>query len=352
MPKEEPFAKHAVFLLDTSLSEGSDRFAVSMRLMQKVLEGDPGIEHFNVLAFNAGAAWVEPKGWLANTRAGRESAWPASTASCWKAPPTCPPRWTSSSSPASTRQQDAAGLLPALGRAPDLGPDRGRPLVARFRERCANPARFFCYRTGLGQENAELFDALTRDGGGVFQCFGEAEVDAAGGAPPAVPEVERVSFSGGGEVGEVIVAGRRSAVYPGGELVVVGQARQGRPQEGGRRGPLPGPAVLADLRRRRPARRRAGGPRLGRGGGRVAAVAGRPVDCDDLVTAYCQEFGVASRAASFLVLENDAEYKRFGLDEEKGRTVKGDLGALPRRRLAGARRASPRPRPRSAGCST
>jgi hypothetical protein len=47
---------------------------------------------------------------------------------------------------------------------------------------------------------------------------------------------------------------------------------------------------------------------------------------DSLVVAYCQEFGIASRVASFLVLENAADYKRFNLEQERGKTVNGDLG--------------------------
>src|SRR5207249_372659 len=47
---------------------------------------------------------------------------------------------------------------------------------------------------------------------------------------------------------------------------------------------------------------------------------------DELVTAYCQQFGIASRAASFLVLENDADYKRLNLEEERGKTLAGDMG--------------------------
>jgi hypothetical protein len=47
---------------------------------------------------------------------------------------------------------------------------------------------------------------------------------------------------------------------------------------------------------------------------------------DVLVTAYCQEFGIASRQASFLVLENEADYKRLDLEAERGRTLAGDLG--------------------------
>ena len=34
------------------------------------------------------------------------------------------------------------------------------------------------------------------------------------------------------------------------------------------------------------------------------------------MTAYCQQFNIASRAASFLVLENEADYKRL---EPRGR---------------------------------
>ena len=70
--KATPFSENAVFLLDTSLSEHPDRFDVSMKLLQKILESDPDIKRFNVLTFNVGAAWIEPKGWLDNTTANRD----------------------------------------------------------------------------------------------------------------------------------------------------------------------------------------------------------------------------------------------------------------------------------------
>src|SRR5262249_4811992 len=50
---------------------------------------------------------------------------------------------------------------------------------------------------------------------------------------------------------------------------------------------------------------------------------------DPLVTAYCQQFGIGSRVASFLVLENVNDYKRLNLEEERGKTFHGDLGAFP-----------------------
>ncbi|HEV3116087.1 MAG TPA: hypothetical protein VGY58_03485, partial [Gemmataceae bacterium] len=47
---------------------------------------------------------------------------------------------------------------------------------------------------------------------------------------------------------------------------------------------------------------------------------------DSLTVALCQQFGIASRLASFLVLENEADYKRLNLQEERGKVVSGDLG--------------------------
>ncbi|HEV3238189.1 MAG TPA: VIT and VWA domain-containing protein, partial [Gemmataceae bacterium] len=72
--KDKPFADKAIFLLDTSLSEHPDRFAVNMMLLKKILESDKDLKQFNILTFNVGCAWVEPKGWLENSASGRETA--------------------------------------------------------------------------------------------------------------------------------------------------------------------------------------------------------------------------------------------------------------------------------------
>src|SRR5262249_23995034 len=71
-----------------------------------------------------------------------------------------------------------------------------------------------------------------------------------------------------------------------------------------------------------------GGELAARGWGEVAVaslLALHDPKLDPLVTAYCQQFGIASRAASFLVLENENDYKRLNLEDERGRTVRGDL---------------------------
>src|SRR5206468_11245625 len=87
-----------------------------------------------------------------------------------------------------------------------------------------------CYTIGLGAENIELFQALTRRGGGIYPCYSEAYL-------PAVARahrnhcllVERVSFRGGPAMSDVLVAGRQAAVYPGGDLIVTARASMPSP---------------------------------------------------------------------------------------------------------------------------
>jgi tetratricopeptide (TPR) repeat protein len=324
--KDTSFASRAVFLLDTSLSENPGRFAVSMKLLRKILENDPAIKEFNVLAFNVGAAWVEPAGWLPNDGAGRQRAFNRLDG---------------------VVLEGATDLSSALDKliAPGFVVPGGTPLdcfllsdghitwgeadvnalVSRFERLCPYPTRFHCYRCGLGEENADLYDALTRKGGGTFQCFTEAAVEAASRAHRTqCLQVERVRFVGGPEASDVLVAGRRAAVYPGGELVLAARlAGKGRTTVVVE-GKFAGQNVAEEF----PLEVRDGGELAARGWGEVAVtslLALHDPKLDPLVTAYCQQFGIASRAASFLVLENDNDYKRLNLEEERGRTLRGDL---------------------------
>lgn len=324
--KEEPGAGHAVFLLDTSLSEQPDRFAVSMKLLRTILEGDPDIKRFNILAFNAGAAWVEPKGFVANTKDEREAVLNRLNGVVLEGATDLSAALEKVIDPgfAVPKGAPVACFLLSDGHL-TWGETDVAPLVARFRTRCVNPARFYCYRTGLGEENAELFDALTRDGGGVFQCYGETEVAAAAKAHRRqCLTVEKVRVEGSLQAREVLVSGRRAAVYPDGELVLAGHcAKAGKGQvviEGQFCGQKFTQAFPLDVRD--------DGELAARGFGEVAVASLLAMNdpwLDELVTAYCQQFNIGSRAASFLVLETEADYKRFNLDEQRDKTIKVDL---------------------------
>jgi hypothetical protein len=327
--KDRAFASHAVFLLDTSLSEHPERFAVNMKLLQKILEGDPDIKHFNVLTFNVGAAWLDNKDFFDNTAAGREKALKkldgivlegATDISC------------ALDKLAAPGFDLAAGTNLNVFLLSDGHITWGEPdvatLAARFEQRCRYATRFHCYRTGLGEENSELFEALTRNGGGIFQCFGEADLKAAAQAHRSqCMKVRQVRFVGGPEASDILVSGRRAAIYPGGELVVTARFNGTGRTTVVVEGEFAGQKMVQEF----PLEVRSASELAPRAWAEVAVaslLALHDGNLDNLVTAYCQQFGIVSRVASFLVLENEADYKRFNLEEERGRTVAGDLSVF------------------------
>lgn len=321
--KPEPFAQHAVFLLDTSMSESPDRFAVSMKLLRAILEADGDIRHFNVLTFNAGAAWLKPGAWYDNTKEGRQAALGALDGLVLEGATDLSAALDVLAEPGFlARRLPLACFVLSDGHL-TWGQTEAAPLLARFRQRASNPVRFFCYRTGLGQENAELYDALTRDGGATFQCYGEADVAAAARAHQRqCLVVKTVRFEGGAE--ELLVAGRRSAVYPGGELHVAARVpRAGKTKvhvEGLFQGKAFTQSFDLDIGTR--------GELAPRAWGEMAVASLLSLNepwTDSLVTAYCQEFNIASRAASFLVLETEADYQRFDITKERERALKKSL---------------------------
>lgn len=331
----EAFASHAVFLLDTSLSEHPDRFAVNMKLLRRILETDSDIKRFNILTFNVGAAWLDPKGFFENTAAGREKALKkldgivlegATDISCALNELATPRSLVPLGMPLNSFAPTPLNVFLLSDGHITWGEPDVAALAARFEQQCLYPTRFHCYRTGLGEENSELFEALTRQGGGVFQCYGEAEVEATAKAHRSqCLRIQRVHFTGGPQASDVLVSGRRAAVYPGGELVVAARFNGTGRTTVLVEGEFAGQKLVQEF----PLEVRSDSELAPRAWAEVAVaslLALHDSNFDSLVTAYCQQFGIVSRVASFLVLENEADYKRFNLEEERGRTIAGDLG--------------------------
>ena len=132
---------------------------------------------------------------------------------------------------------------------------------------------------------------------------------------------------------DVLVAGRKAAVYPNGELIVAAKVA-----------PFPATSGYWDERivveGRYLGEKKVEEYRIhsdgsnelaGRAWGEVAVaslLSANDPKLDTLVTAYCQQFSIGSKVASFLALENDNDYKRLNLEEERGKTVNGDLGSF------------------------
>jgi hypothetical protein len=301
-----PFARHAVFLLDTSAGEHLARFDRCVKLMRSVLEQDPDIERFNVLTFSTGVAWLDPKGWLANTREGREQALTrldglqlegatdlsAALRALAKPPFTIAPKTPLHCFLLSDGKLTAGDTdLPAL--------------VARSRALFPWPTRWHCYQTGLGEENAELFSLLTRTGGGVYLCPSDKDVPAAAAAHrrPCLT-VRQVRIESAGLARDLFLAGRRVAVYPGGELLLA--ARLTAP--GKAQVVLEGSVGRRAVVQRFPVEVGADGTLAARAWGELAVgslLGARDARLEPMAVSFARHFSLATRLTSFALVEGE-----------------------------------------------
>lgn len=324
--ESRPFADRAVFLLDTSLSEHPDRFAVNMQLLRKILETDPDIRQFNILTFNTGAAWVEPNGWMSNSLADRTRAFALLDGLVLEGATDLSAALARLARPSfeTTGNVSTNVFLLSDGQI-TWGESDVNGLVSRFEAGSNLRTRFHCYRTGVGADNLELFEALTRRGGGIFNCFGESDLPAVAVAHRRqCLTVEKVSFVSGPAATDLLVAGRKAAVYPGGELVVAGKlAGTGRAVVR-LEGTFQGQKFAEDY----PVEVTGAGELAGRGWAEIAVASLLGLNdptLDPLVTAYCQHFGIGCRVASFLVPEKGDEFRRFNLNAERRKVMTSDF---------------------------
>jgi len=323
--KAKASAEHAVFLLDTSMSESPDRFNVSMKLLKKILEGDTNLKHFNILAFNVGSTWVDAKNWLPNTEAGRETAMKRLDGIALEgATDLSQALDTLAAQKFSKPGTPMEAFLLSDGQI-TWGEADVTTLVGRFQTKTGGTTRFQCYRTGLGADNLELYQALTRRSGGIYNCFTEADLAAASTAHrQQCMAIDNVRFVGGG-ASDVMVAGRQASVYPGGEIIVAAKLAAPGQTTILVEGTFMGEKLVEEY----PVDATGTGELAPRGWGEIAVaslLALNDPKYDTLVTAYCQEFGIGSKVASFLVLENTTDYKRLDLEKERGQTLQGDMG--------------------------
>lgn len=316
-------AKHGVFLVDTSLSEDPERFAIHARMLREILERDEQLARVQVICFDVGAWCIGGTGWLDNDAATR-----ARLAKTLDA----------------VLLEGATDLSAAVALLAELPPDGAvaladkRPLsvfflsngevtwgdgdARRLAERASSGAHWeptwYCYRSGVGAENLQLFDALVRRGGAIFQVPDE---EAARRVATAHRKqrfvIDRISaLSDAGEARDLVVRGRAAAIPAGGDLVLAGHvpaaARKGTITIEGRMG-------SAARLLRVPVAFGQKSELAGRAWAVLATEQMLGLDdprVDRLATAYAQRYRIGTRATSFLVLETDEEYEQYELQTE------------------------------------
>ncbi len=312
-------ASQAVFLLDTSLSETPQRFGVSVSLLEKILQNNPHIEQFNVLFFDVGTRWAEKGGWLDNTPQVRAKLFAQMRRILLEG------------------ATDLSAAIQALASAPWQDPAPKQALDIFFlsdgqlnwgnrdinqilgrwsKQQRWGQTRWFAYTFGLGNEDTALYQRLTHQGGAVFTCLGEAEIDRCSTAHThQAMLLDKIEIEGI-DATEILVAGRQTTLYPGSLLTFASRYQQdGKAQitlKGSFQGrPISLPYTL-DVKTQ--------GDLAPRAWAEIAIAQLAELDdpkLTDLIVAYAQHFHIPNAHCSLLVLETDKEYKQYGLEQQQ-----------------------------------
>jgi len=309
-------APQALFLIDTSLSEHPDRFNLDVRLMREILAANAGIQRFNVITFDAGARWLSQE-WIANDGPGREHATNLLEDILLEGATDLGAALDVLSSPPMQMQQSRADVFLLTDGALSWGERDPGTLLSRFEASSPWDARVFAYRTGLGAEDVALMRRLTARGA-VFNCLSRSALPACATAHRRTGmQIERVTVEGGGSgarTSDVLVAGGAATFTPGAELLLAGKIDRPGPATiriegtvGGQRTTWTQPVTLEPR-----------GELASRAWAEIAVahlLATHDAELEDLAVALGQHYRVPSRATSFLVLETDAEYEQYALEE-------------------------------------
>jgi hypothetical protein len=330
LPPGKGGASHGIFLVDTSLSEHPDQFAVNRQILQGILASSPGLSQFNVLTFDTGARWVN-QGWITNDAAGRAQALAAidgillegSTDVARALDTLAHPSWD----PGGAKDLDAFLLSDGVL---DWGDTNLDALITRYDATSPFATRFFAYRTGLAAENLELFQSLTRRGA-IFNCLSAADIPTcstahqASGMVLGSVAIEPVGPAGASAT-NLLVAGRQATVIPGATVTIAGKLTTPGPANVRLSGVAPGGDPVEVLI---PVDLQPGGELAPRAWGEIAVTqlaATHDPNLEGVAMALSQHFGIASRVGSFLMLEDESQYQKYDVTDEtakfKGQSVK------------------------------
>ncbi|MBL4848390.1 MAG: hypothetical protein JKY65_22955, partial [Planctomycetes bacterium] len=303
----------ALFLVDTSLSEEGVRRALASELLLEVLKRDPTISEYAVLLFDVRPRWLHAKTYRKNTPAARAET-RAELAKIYLEGATnfagllgelaSEASWTDAGKPAA-RFLLSDGLI-------TWGNDKVDVLLSRHPQALKGP--WFTYRFGDVAVNGALFAKLSRlSEGRTVNVLSAEQLPAAAIAHRKVPvRLEAVRLEGGHEF---VVAGDPELVFPGQTLDVAARFAPGEK-----------PSHLEVVLEIEGVRHLQRIP-VQTGSSVLAARAwaelwvGRLLALDDerlqrRVVALSQAFGLANKAASLLILEDDAEWVAHELETE------------------------------------
>ena len=307
-------AQKAVFLVDTSLSSNPDRFNVYLKLLRQILDRNRDqLSSFAVLFFNIETRWWRPR-FVANTPANVEALLAYANTLALEGATDLRAALQQGASPAglATTKQDRWDLFLLSDGAATWGESDRNAMAATLDGSAARA--LFAYTTGMAGTDRRTLALLARQrGGAVFSVAGEAELGAAARAHRQRPwHLHGLTLQGGTDL---MLAGRPAAIYPGQQLRLVG------------RGKVSG-GVKVVLSLRQGGKQRQVTTHITRG--RVSQLTPRTYGqvaveqleelsraTEDYSTAYACHFRVPGQTSSLLMLDSEADYKRYNIKPDE-----------------------------------
>lgn len=323
-------SSQAVFMLDTSLSANPDTFAAHVKLLHEILvRNEKTLQRFNVLLFDVGAQWASAQGWIKNTASERKSLFAKLHTIVLEGATNLDTTFKTLARPAwEPGQHESVDMFFLSDGQLNWGETQIEAIVSSFRQKSIwkNP-RFFAYQLGIGAENLAILQRLAREGGAVFTCLGQSSLQqcATAHTKPAM-FLEQVKIEGI-EASDILVAGRQTSIFPGGSIVLA--ARYGKVGKAtlALRGQVQGKPLT--LTYTIPVETR--GDLAPRAWAELAVQQLSELDdpkLTNLIVAYSQHFRIPNKHCSFLVLETDAEYKQYGLEDWKKTEKVADVASF------------------------
>ena len=316
LPEGKPAAGagRAVFMVDTSLSSNPDRFNVYLKLLRALLEKNRDqLKEFAVLFFNVEAGWWQPR-FTPNNKENVDALLKHANNLALEGATDLRAALSRAASPKDLHEPAKSrwDLFLLSDGAATWGESDQHAIAAALRSSRVNA--LYAYSTGMAGTDRRMLSKLARDtGGAVFSVTGEAELNKAARAHRARPwHLEGVTVAGGSDL---MLAGRPLAIYPGQRLQLVGRGKvklgakvKLKLRRGGRRTTVS--TTLERLVRSQ---------LTPRSYGQIAVEHLEELSraTEEYSVPYACHFRVPGQTSSLLMLESEADYKRFNIKPQE-----------------------------------
>ena len=325
LPKqtEKSFSTDAVFALDVSASSNPDKFNIWLNLVEAILQNNQStIKRFNVLFFNIETFWYSDNYIKNNTtnikglmkycdKLSLEGATDIGAA----INEACHPDWR--------KRKNKQNIFLLSDGSVTWGEDELYSISSKVDDN----NRIYVYNTGISGTDMNLLEHLSRESGGaLFSVTGEDEIKAASKAFNYIPwKISSVEFNA---CKDILIQGRPKYLYSGQKLTISGK---GAPKKGAKL------SIITTNEKQKKNLEYSFNSSLNSGLTRrvFGQIAVNQLESFDFITekfseAYAVAYKVPGQTCSMLMLESEADYKRYNisLKEDLSLVAKNEVNII------------------------